>query len=143
MAAETRISDALAVSACNATVDAIDASGSGTITFYDGTQPAGPDDAVTTQNALAVVTFGNPAFGAAAMVANINAVASVNPSTAETNTVAGTCTWARVEPGVGAAVMDGNVGTVDEAFVLNTVTLTNGGTLTLDSMTHTVPTGAP
>jgi len=63
----TTASNAARNAACDAVVDLVDAgAAAGYFIVYDGSQPAGPDTAVTTQNALVTGTFSDPAFGAAA-----------------------------------------------------------------------------
>jgi hypothetical protein len=65
MATATRISNAAAIAACDAIVDRVDLGGAGKLRIYDGTQPADPDTAVSTQVLLAEITLANPAFNSA------------------------------------------------------------------------------
>lgn len=83
----------------------------GTIRIYDGSRPATPETAVSTQVLLAELTLNATAFGAAA-----SASASANAITADSDIDAsGTASWARVRTSGGTAVAD------------LTVTATGGG----------------
>lgn len=85
---------------------ALDVLNGGTVKFYDGTKPATPDVAVTTQNLLATLNLGNPAMSAASGGTKTgNAITSANA------TANGTCTWARLCKADGTAVYDVEVGT--------------------------------
>ena len=67
MATNTTISNDAAKAACDAVVDLLDAgAGAAKVQIYDGSQPANPDVAVTTQTKLAELTCNDPAFGDAA-----------------------------------------------------------------------------
>lgn len=83
----------------------------GSIRIYDGTRPATPETAVSTQVLLAELTFNATAFAAAS-----SASATANAITADTSANAtGTASWARVLTSGGTAVGD------------LTVTATGGG----------------
>lgn len=73
----------------------------GYIRIYDGSQPATPEAAITTQVLLAELRFGNPAFGApsgGSMTANaITADSSANAT--------GTAAWARLLGSDGTTVV--------------------------------------
>jgi hypothetical protein len=74
----------------------------GSIRIYDGTRPATPETAVSTQVLLAELTFNATAFAAASA-----ASASANAITADTAANAtGTATWARILTSGGTAVGD-------------------------------------
>lgn len=74
----------------------------GSIRIYDGSRPATPETAVSTQTLLATLTFNATAFGAAS-----SASASANAITADTSADAtGTAAWARVLTSGGTAVAD-------------------------------------
>ena len=102
------------------------------IRLYDGTQPAGPGTAITTQVLLAqwtgnVAGFGSVAAGVltAAAVANVNASAS------------GTASWFRILTTGGTAVIDGSAGTATSDMILTTTTIVSGGAQAFTSMTIT------
>lgn len=80
----------------------------GTITVYDGTQPAGPGTAVTTQNALVVFTLLDPAFDAP-VDGGVGATAELNLPTSEPAAMDGIATWFRVSDDGGVALWDGDV----------------------------------
>jgi hypothetical protein len=88
--------------ACDALVDRWDG---GTLSLYDGTQPATPETAVTTQVLLAVLTLGTPAFGSAT-----GGVATANAITGDAAANAtGTATWFRGKRSGGQVCGDGSV----------------------------------
>jgi hypothetical protein len=74
----------------------------GSIRIYDGSRPATPETAVSTQTLLATLTFGSPAFGSAAS-ASAAANAITADSAIDTN---GTAAWARILTSGGTAVAD-------------------------------------
>jgi hypothetical protein len=127
----------ISVAARNAAMDAItallNAGGAGTIDIYDGTQPAGPGTAVTTQVRLVTLTYSTTAYGAA-----VNGVATANAITSGTAIAAGTATWARRKSGAGTAVIDASVGTANADIILGTTTISVGLVvpLTSDTLTH-------
>lgn len=130
-----RISNAARSGACDSVVDRVDVSGPGKLRVYSGTQPAGPDTAVSGQTLLAEFTLANPAFSAAS-----NGVATLlgTPRTT-TGLAAGTATWFRVVDGAGTAVTDGAVNTASAELVLNTVTISIGVNVEITSGTVTMP----
>ncbi len=84
---------------------------SAVIEIYDGTQPASPDTAVTTQTLLCTLTGNATAFGTAA-----SGVFTANAITSGTGTAAATAsgkraTWARIKSSGGTAHIDCTVGT--------------------------------
>ncbi len=108
--------------------------GAGSVKIYDGTQPANPGTAITTQNLLVTLTFNATAFGAsAAGVATANAIVSGTAG----NT--GTATWARLASGAGTAVMDMTVGSSGTDIVLPSATINSGNTVSISSFTLTHP----
>lgn len=137
MAHDINLLAAVANAACDAIVDAIDAgSGAGTCEIYDGSKPAGPATAVTDQVLLAVLTFSDPAFGAAS-----NGVATASAITQDSSANAtGTATWFRVKDSDGNAKWDGTVG-VGSDYDLNVVTTSIVATqpVQVSSFTVTVP----
>ena len=96
----------------------------GFLRFYDGTRPADPDTAITTQVQLASMRFPSPAFQAA-----VAGVASAYPLISDNATVAGTATWCRAFESDGVSVMFDD--DVPADVVLNTVIITALGVLSV------------
>lgn len=141
MAVNTKISNAAAIAACDAIVDKIDV-GAGTayLRIYDGTQPANPDVAVSTQTLLAEMALPNPAFGAAADGTDkATATADCDPDLSDaTANASGTASWFRVINRNGDAVIDGSVGTSSADLILNSVAISAGATVTITDWTFSV-----
>lgn len=129
-----------AKAAADGVVDLIDAgSGAGKLRIYDGTQPADPDTAVGAQTLLAELTFGDPAFGAAAD-ANPGGRATANAITGDTSANAdGTASWFRVVDSDGNAIFDGTVGTSGTDLVLATTSIVAAVAINVTSLTYTQP----
>lgn len=105
----------------NAEVDALAALlNGGFLDIYDGTQPATADTAISGQNRLASLAFGNPAFAAAS-----GGVAAANPISSDTdNDATGTATWFRCwKSDHTTPVLDGSVGTSGANLNLNSVSI--------------------
>ena len=133
-----RISVAAANAACNAVVDLLDADASAaTIQIRSGAQPASVATAAS-GTLLATLTCSATAFGDAAA-----GVATAAAITSDTNAAAtGDAGWFRAYDGSGTvAVIDGDVGTSGASMILNTVSITAGGTVEVSSWTVTMPTG--
>lgn len=133
MALDRRMSYA----AVNAEADALaPLANTGYIRIYDGTRPANADTAVSTQTLLAELRFGATAFGAAS-----NGVITANAITADSSANAsGTASWARVLESDGTtALWDDEVGTTNANVVLNSVAISAGASVSITSLTHTVP----
>lgn len=130
MAVNTRWS----VAARNAAADARAALlNGGFLRLYDGAQPADPTGAVTTL--LAELTFGTPAFGAAAAgVATANAITDDSSANAT-----GTASWYRALTSGAAAIMDGSVGTAASNIVLNSTAIQSGARVSVTAFTITEP----
>lgn len=128
--ANLTITNALSQTFMNAVTAAIDAgSGAGKIRVYDGTQPAGPATAVSTQTLLAELTFSDPSFGAATD-ANPGARITANSITQDSSADAsGTATWFRCLDSDNNAVIDGDVGLAGSGanmeLTTTTITATN------------------
>lgn len=104
-------------------------------TIYNGTQPATPETAVTTQTLLATVTLASPAFGSAS-----NGVITANTISNVTISTSGTASWFRLFKSDGVTViMDGSIGISGCDLNLNAVVLSAGATLSTTSFTFTVP----
>lgn len=134
------ISTAARNAAADAIVDLIDAgAGAGALLIYDGTRPAGPDTAVTTQTKLLEIELNEPAFGAAT-----NGAAALDTnglsSTGEAN---GTASWFRLVDSDGNGVIDGSVTATGGGgdLTLNTTTISIGLTVEITSGQITMPAG--
>lgn len=125
----------ISTAARNAAMDAVTAFlNSGTIKIYDGSQPAGPGTAVSTQTLLVTLTFGATAFGASSA-----GVATANAITAGTAVASSTATWARLSTSGGTAVIDCTVGASGTDIVLTPATITSGQSVSITSLTLTHP----
>lgn len=140
MADDIRISNAAAKAACDAIVDLVDGgAGAGLLRIYDGTRPADPDTAVTSQNLLAELTMSDPAFGNAADD-DPGGTATANSITADSSADAtGTASWFRIVDSNGTAIVDGEVGTSGANLNLNTVSIVAGAQVEVTSLTLTMP----
>lgn len=98
---------------------------SATVIFYEGVQPATPETAADSNNALVTLTFPEPCFKEAT-ASHIE----LYPTDAATVTKTGTATWARIYNGAGEVVDDLAVGT--DISLANT-NLVLGGTLSVTS----------
>jgi hypothetical protein len=135
------LSNALRSAQANAVTALIDAgSGAGKCRIYNGTRPAGPGTAVTTQTLLAQFTLADPSFAAA-----VNGVITLDatPQLTATGVGAGTATWARFCDSDDTAVIDckvsGSGGGGD--LILNTTTISVGLDLSITAGTITMPAG--
>ena len=109
----------------------------GTIEFYDGTQPADPQTAITTQNLLCAIDFGASPFSSAT-----GGILALVSSLSGTITDGGTTTWARGFKTDGTTVIfDGTVGIESSGadFELETTTLVLDDLLQLESVSYTRP----
>jgi len=109
---------------------------SGLVRIYDGTRPAGPGTAISTQVLLAELTcsatFGTVS-GGVLTVSSITADSSANAT--------GTATWFRVTTSAGAGVIDGNVGTSGSDLNLTSTSITTGQSVSITSFTITEGNG--
>lgn len=109
--------------------------GNATIEFYTGTQPAGPATAVTSQVKLGTLTCSDPS--ATETDGEIEFASITQDSAADAT---GTATWARVKNPSGVAIADfdvtNNAGT--GAIKLNTVSVVEGGPISMSSFIITV-----
>lgn len=110
-------------------------SGAATLKLYTGTQPAGPDTAVSTQTLLGTLTFTDPA--AAAASSKTLTFSTITADSAADAT--GTATWARVTDSDGNAVFDCDVGTSGATIILNSVSIASGGPISISSFVLTYP----
>lgn len=139
MANNFKISNAVAILACDALVDSIDAgAGAGTIQIRSGSQPADPDTAAS-GTLLATLTFSDPAFGAAADAAP-GATATASAITADSSADAtGTAGYFRVLDSDSNVICDGEIGTSGADLNLNTTSITSGDNVAISSFTITIP----
>ena len=115
--------------ACDAIVDLLDNGGAGQLELISS---AGP-------TTLAVLPLSNPAFGASS-----TGVATANAITDETSAVnTGTTDAYYLKAGTGDVVLSGDVGTGSQDIVLNTTSITIGDSISITSLTITVPAGTP
>lgn len=138
MAAAMGISNAVAIAALNAKVDAIDTGGgTAVLRIYSGTRPDKVDTALSGNTLLAELNLSNPAFGAAADD-NPNAIATASAITDDSSANAtGTASFFRVLDRAGTAVIDGNVATSGADLNLDSVSITAGQTVSISSWTIT------
>ena len=143
MAVKPTISNVAAKTALDALLALLDAgAGAGKVQIYDGEQPANPDVAVTTQTKLAELTLNDPAFGAAAD-ADPGAIATANAITDDSDADAsGTAAWFRAVDSDGTAVIDGSCGLAAADMILDSLSITAGQTVKINSWTVTMPESA-
>ena len=119
----------------NAKLDAITTAvgNAGLLRIYDGTQPAGPGTAITSQVLLAELVCGSPfAPGASGGVLTANAI--TQDSSANNN---GTASWFRLLTSGGTAIMDGTVGTSGCDLTIDSTSITAGQAVSCTSLTIT------
>ncbi len=124
----------LSVTSCNLALNAaLDVCNGGTIDIYDGTQPAGPLTAVSTQTLLATVTLNATAFAAAS-----NGTKTAGVIVNGTGLAASTATWYRMRKSDTTAVADGSVGTATSNLVLNDAAITIGAAVAVTSLVYSM-----
>ncbi|TMS00161.1 hypothetical protein [Nonomuraea basaltis] len=131
-----RVSNAARSAAADAVRLLIDAgAGAGKIRVYNGSQPAGPDTALSGQTLLAEFTLADPSFGAAS-----NGVTTLlgTPRTT-TGVAAGTASWFRALDSNNVAILDGAVSTSSAELNLNTTTISIGVNVEITAGTITMP----
>lgn len=134
MAANTHISTASWDLALNAALDVLN---SGFIEIYDGSQPATPNTAVSTQTKLAKLTLAATAFGASSggtkTAGAIGSVAAL---------ATGTASWFRAfKSDDTTAVIDGSVGTSGSDLTINAVAIVAGATVSASGWSVSMPVG--
>lgn len=141
MANNFRISNAAAIAMADTFDDQVNiGSTASVIDIRSGAQPADPDTTAT-GTLLATLTFSDPAFGGATDGAPgglLTASAITSDSSADAT---GTAGYFRIRAtGTGADdVADGEVGTSGADLNMNTVSITSGSTVSITSMTVTMP----
>ena len=142
MVAVTRISSAAAIAAVDAVVDLLDAgSAAGRVDILDGTQPSGVDVAITSQNVLGSLTLSDPAFGSATDQGSFARAVAGSIGQDISAQAAGTATWFRAYDSDNNAIIDGNVGVVDEALILNNAEIALNDTIDITSWNVELPEG--
>lgn len=125
----------LSTAARNAMLDGITSTvgGSALLRIYDGSQPAGPGTAVSTQVLLAELTC-NATFAPAASSGTLTLNSITQDSSANAS---GTASWFRIVTSGGTAVIDGSVSTSSADMNLNNTSIVSGGTVSITSATLT------
>ncbi len=105
----------------------------GKLCVYDGTRPATPDTAITTQVQLLEFAITNPA---ATVALGVLTTVPLEPVLALAD---GTATWARMFDDTDAAIADLDVGLTDSgtALTLDRVLLAAGGIVSITSLVIT------
>jgi len=120
----------------NAEMDAVTArvGTSGLLRVYNGTRPANPGTAITTQTMLVELTCNATAFAPAASGGVLTANAISNGTAAAT----GTASWFRLFQSNGTtAIIDGDVGMSGSDLNLNNTSIATGQTVSVTSFTDT------
>lgn len=108
---------------------------SGLLRFYDGTQPATADTALTGQVKLAELALSVTAFAAAAS-GQIVANAVTQDASADAT---GTATWATFTTSAGVRVWDVSVGTSGADINMNSVSIQVGAAVSVTSYNLSIP----
>ena len=139
MAKNPSIANLAARNACDEISVLLDAgAGAGKVRIYDGTKPADTDAAVTGQTLLAELTMSDPAF-AAAVDAAPGGAATAGAITDDTSADAtGTATWFRAVDSNNVGVIDGSAGTSNADLILDSVSITSGQTVKINSWVLTM-----
>jgi len=136
------ISNARALVLCDSVVDACDAgAGAAVLTIYDGTMPTNLDTALSGNTILAELTMSDPAFGAAADAAP-GATATANSITDDSAANAtGTASFFRIHDSNSLGCLQGSATATGGGGILelNTISLVVGATVSITSLTVTVP----
>jgi hypothetical protein len=120
----------------NAEMDAVTArvGTSGLLRVYNGTRPANPGTAITSQTMLVELTTNATAFAPAASGGVLTANAISNGTAAAT----GTASWFRLFQSNGTtAIIDGDVGTSGSDLNLNNTSIATGQTVSVTSFAIT------
>lgn len=105
--------------------------------LYDGSQPASPDTAVSTQNMLCSLTCNATAFGSEG--SGVLTAGAISSGTGAAAAGTGTnSTWFRLFKSDGTtAVLDGTVGTSSADLILNNVSIATGQSVSVTAFTIT------
>lgn len=138
-----RYSDNAAIAMCDATVDLVDVgAANGTIEIYDGTRPASPEIAVTTQSLLLGFDLEKPAFADAETVDD-GATADLIEVDPVDGAADGDAAWFRIYDGDGNPCWDGTISLTGGGgdLKLSAITVVTGIPVTIVSMSYTQPKG--
>ncbi len=134
MAANTHLSSQSWDLALDAALNVLNA---GFVEIYDGTQPATPNVAVSTQTKLAKLALSATAFSASS-----GGTKTANAVTSSAALATSTATWFRAfKSDDTTAVIDGSVGTSGADMNLSTVSIVTGATISVTSWTVSMPVG--
>lgn len=134
MAANPHLSIASWNLALNAALDVLNG---GFIEIYNGSQPATPDVAVSSQTKLAKLSLSATAFGASS-----GGTKTANAITSAAALATGTASWFRLfKSDDTTAVFDGSVGTSAADLILTTTAIQVNGTVAVSSLTISMPVG--
>ena len=136
MATNLRLTEAMR----NAGLDAMltSAQNSGKLRIYDGSQPAGPATAITSQVLLAELTLNATAWAAASSGSK-----AANAITGAVAVASGEGAWFRITDSAGTtAYVDGSVGTSDANLILPTTTIPAGVSVNVSSLAFSIPVSA-
>lgn len=124
-----------AVTLKNARLDAISTAlgTSALLKIYDGSQPANPDTAITSQVLLATLTCNASQFAPSAS----SGVLTASDITSANAAASGTAAWFRLTTSGGTAKVDGTVGTSGTDAIINNTTITSGQGVSCTSLTIT------
>jgi hypothetical protein len=135
--AQVKIAGASASASADAVVDRLDAgSGPGTLVIFGSACPDDADDA-DAGTTLAVLTFSDPAFGAAS-----GGTATANTITADTSANAtGTAMCFRAKDSDGNVVFQGTITTAGSGgdLILSSTSITSGQSVAISALTYTQP----
>jgi hypothetical protein len=116
---------------------------SGTISIYSGSAPATVETAASGTLLSSGLTFSATAFGNATDSGTGLAVATANTITSDTNAAAsGTAGYFRAISSGSTVVLQGTVGTSSADMVLNSTSITAGGTVSVTSYVINLPDGS-
>ena len=140
MANAFRISNAVANAMADTFTTQLDSGSGALLRIYSGTQPTDPDTALSENTLLAELAMSSTSFGAAADAAPGGRI-TANTITADSSADAtGTAAFFRmVTQDGGTVIADGSVGTSSADLNLNTVSITAGSSVSVTSMTVTMP----
>lgn len=132
----TRISTGAGGDCATALKNRVDGgAGAGVIKCYDGSMPASPDDAITSQTLLGTLVCSDPCGTVTGKTLNFSAITQDSAADAS-----GTIVFCRVEDSAGNAVIDGDASVTAGSgmFKFNTTTVVAGGPIAMTSGAITV-----
>ena len=134
--ATTHISTAAGGDCATAIKNRIDGgAGAGVIKCYDGSMPASPDDAITSQTLLGTLTLSDPCGSVSGKTLTFSVITQDSAADAS-----GSIVFCRVEDSAGNAIIDGDASVTAGTgmFKFNTTTVVAGGPIAMTSGTITV-----